>query len=228
LKYTCIIVDDEPFSISILEKYAKKVSFITVLATFTSSNDALLYLKSNKVDIIFLDIMMPDTNGFQLIDNLDFVPQIILTSSSTEFAYTAYQYHVDDYLKKPITYTNFIESLNNLKNVKNQTEKKFDNIFIKSHGNYVRIKKSDILYIESTRDYAQYITSTEKYSVLTTLKSIEEKIDQSFFIKIHRSYIVNIEKITNFRDNIVYIGEIEIPVSKTYKNQLLQRLNALV
>jgi DNA-binding LytR/AlgR family response regulator len=223
LKFTCIIVDDEPLSVSILEKYCAKNAFLALVGTFNNPTDALLFLKHHAVDIIFLDIIMPKTNGFELLDNLHYLPNVILTSSSTEFAYTAYQYHVKDYLKKPFSYSRFIESINNL-SVNNHNQS-FD---IKSRTSYFKLLKKDILYIESTGDYLQYVTVDKTYPVLNTLKNIEEKMDTTMFIKVHRSYLINMHKITNITDNKVIINHVEIPISKTYKNHLLATIAALV
>jgi DNA-binding LytR/AlgR family response regulator len=224
LKFKCIIVEDEPISLGILEKYCSKNSGVELCGSFSSAKDALEFLRTHTIDLVFLDVIMPDINGFEFLDQLEIMPSIILTTSKTEFAYTAFQYHVSDYLKKPFSFQRFNEAVSKLKGVIDTTEKKDNVIFIKSKGKYQKLKSTNILYVESMGDYVKYVTTDNSYIAHSTLKASEEKLDAAIFTKIHRCYIVNINKITNYKDNAVFIDNHELSVSKTYKTDLLTKL----
>ena len=228
MKLNCIIIDDEQLSRSFLKRFCDKSGLLIVSEQFENASDAIYYLSNNKIDVIFLDVEMPGINGFQMLDQLHYLPKVIMTTSKTDYAYTAFEYNVTAFLKKPIIYQRFIDAVNKVlqacKNdiIENDISKK--DLFIKSNGNYIKLNYSEILYIEGMGDYVKYVTSDKKYIAHNTLKAIEEKIDTENFIKIHRSYIVNIKKIGGYADNSVSIHGISIPVSKSNKAGLLQKL----
>src|SRR6476661_332726 len=177
MKMKAVIVDDEPIARSFLERFCEKAGNLAVVGSFGSAETALGYLCDNEVDILFLDVEMPGDSGFQLLNNLIIMPKVILTTSKTDYAYDAFQYHVTDYLKKPFSYLRFQESVN--KAVMGMMEKKDsgkkEDIFIKADGMLTRLSYEDILYIESIGDYVKYCTVDKKYIAHSTLKSVEEK-----------------------------------------------------
>jgi DNA-binding LytR/AlgR family response regulator len=226
MKLRCIIVEDEPLARSFLEKFCNRSGMLTVAGLFPNAEEALAFLKNNEVDIIFLDVEMPGINGFQLLDQLVYMPRIVLTSSKTEYAYTAFEYNVTAYLKKPIQYNRFIDSINKIRESlnNNTAEHNPEDIFIKSDGKFVRLSYEDILFIESVGDYVKYVTTAKKYITHSTLRAIEEKMDKRFFLKVHRSYIVNIRKIKDIQDHTLVIEGSVIPISKTHKAEVMERL----
>ena len=230
MKLNAIIVDDEPISRQFLETYCSKSGKINVFGSFPESASALSFLQNNQVDIIFLDVEMPGDTGFQLLDKLQFMPKVILTTSKTDYAYDAFQYHVTDYLKKPFSYIRFQEALNRADDVPKElaVEPKKDDIFIKSDGKLIRLYYNDILYIESIGDYVKYCTTEKKYIAHSTLKAVEEQLCKGNFMKVHRSYIVNLKKIVNIQDNTLRIGQDQIPVSKVLKSEVMGRINIAV
>lgn len=229
MKPSCIIVEDEPLARDFLRKYCEKSNLLDLKGTFPDAEQALSFLHNNEIEIVFLDVEMPGANGFQLLDQLLYMPKVILTSSKTEYAFTAFQYNVSDYLKKPIPYNRFIEAVNKVIQLLDSTtvETTTEDIFIKSEGKLIRLSYDEILYIESMGDYVKYITENKKYLTHSTLKAVEDKMDKKHFLKVHRSYIVNARKIKDIQDNNLVINGNVIPISKSHKQEVLERLKIL-
>jgi len=242
MKTTCIIVEDIQIAADFLKKFCEKSGLVDVMGHFLNVPDALVFLDEHKPDLIFLDVEMPGANGFELLDSLTYSPKIILTTSKTEYAFDAFQYHVDDYLKKPFTYKRFLESVQKVQ-APLQTAAPLpeaatvpavgtpppdmDFLFIKAEEKLVRLKKDDILFMESMRDYVKFVTPGKTYITYSTLKSMEEKLAGPSFVKVHRSYIININKIDDIRGNTIYVQGNAIPVGKGHKEELAARLNIL-
>lgn len=228
MKLHCIIVDDEPLSRGFLRRFCEKSDKIIVKEQFANASDALAYLKQNNIELLFLDVEMPGINGFQMLDHLSSIPKVIMTTSNPDYAYTAFEYNVIDFLKKPITYKRFLDAVDKVekacKNDSPSSSGTNNNFFIKSNGSHVRLGYDEILYIEGMGDYVKYVTSDKKYIAHDTLKAIEVTISGENFMKVHRSYIVNIKKIKDYADNTINIHGISIPVSKSNKADLLLKL----
>ncbi len=238
MKLKVVIVDDEPLSRSFLERYCEKAGELEVAGSFEDAESALHYLKAHETDILFLDVEMPGITGFQLLDQLLYMPKVILTTSKTDYAFDAFQYGVADYLKKPIAYNRFAEAVTKLKESFTKqaapeiipfkkTDEEIKEIFIKADGKLTRLNFQEILYIESLGDYVKYFTNTKNYVTLSTLKSVEEKMCNGFFMKVHRSYIVNLQKIKDIQDNSLVIEGKVIPISKSFKSDVLSRINVV-
>ncbi len=236
MKLKVIIVDDEPMSRSFLERYCEKLGELEVAGSFEDAGTALTYLHKNEIDILFLDVEMPAVSGFQLLDQMLYLPKVILTTSKTDYAFDAFQYGVADYLKKPITYNRFQEAVTKIKDsiTKNtatapakNTTINLEEIFIKADGKLTRLNFQEILYIESLGDYVKYFTATKNYVTLSTLKAVEEKMVGNKFMKVHRSYIVNLQKIKDIQDNTLVIEGNVIPISKSLKSEVMNRINVV-
>lgn len=225
----CVIVDDEPMARNFLEQYCVKHGNLTVVGSFPDSESALTFLAANEIDVLFLDVEMPDVSGFQLLDRLMYTPKIILTTSKTDYAFDAFQYNVTDYLKKPIPYNRFQESMRKIMDGMNKSIVKpiSEDVFIKTDGKFIRLSYHDILYIESVGDYVRYFTPARQYLTHSTLKAVEEKMSPKHFIKVHRSYIVNMSKIKDIQDNSIVIDSKVIPISKAMKPLVMTRINAI-
>lgn len=232
MKTSCIIVEDIQIAADFLRKFCEKSELIEVKGHFLNAEDALRYLDEHKVDLIFLDIEMPGASGFDLLDQLTYSPRIILTTSKTEYAFDAFQYHVNDYLKKPFTYKRFLEAIQKIQAIPPgqaapSASADMDFLFIKVEDKLVKIRKDDILFLESMRDYVKFVTEGKSYITYSTLKNMEEKLTGQNFLKVHRSYIVNITKIEDIRGNTIYLQGNQIPVGKAHKDELSGRLNIL-
>lgn len=229
MKFSSIIVEDLQTAADFLRKYCEKSGIVDVEAHFLNAEDALDYLSDNLVDLIFLDVEMPGASGFELMDRLVYTPQVILTTSKTEYAYDAFQYNVTDYLKKPFTYQRFLEALQKVEKKKEETEGdgSNDHIFIKADGKLVRLQNDDILYIESMGDYVKFITAEKRYITHNTIKNLETKVDAQRFMKVHRSYIVNMSRVDDIQENTLYIRGNMVPISKSHKARVLQKIRVI-
>lgn len=209
---------------------------LELVGSFEDAEKALDFLNNNEVDIIFLDVEMPNVSGFQLLDQMTYMPKVILTTGKVDYAFDAFEYGVVDYLKKPITFKRFqeaIEKINfqaridSVENNNKNPDVKMEEIFIKSDGKLTRISFQDILYIESIGDYVKYITANKNYIALSTLKAVEKKMVGNGFMKVHRSYIVNLHKIKDIKDNTLVIEGKVIPISRSYQSDVKDRINVV-
>ena len=231
-KLTCIIVEDLPVAANFLNRCCEQSAKVEVLNMFSNVNEAIAFLEQQTVDLIFLDVELPGATGFDLIDQLSFSPKIILTTSKPEYAYDAFQYYVDAFLKKPFSYKQFIEAVERIEKSlespqpANASSTK-DHFFIKVDHKLVKLENDQILYIESMGDYVRFVTQDKKLVTLNTMKNLEERMDRNQFVKVHRSYIVNINKIDDLQGNQIYIQKHEIPIGKAYREEIMKRLNIL-
>lgn len=236
MKRSVIIVDDEPMSRGFIQRYCEKLGYLEVVGSFEDAQSALTYLHTHEIDIIFLDVEMPNLSGFQLLDQMMYMPKVILTTAKIDYAFDAFEYGVLDYLKKPISFKRFQEAIDKIKFSANidsaeitntKQEVKLEEIFIKSDGKLTRLNFQDILYIESVGDYVKYFTANKNYIALSTLKSVEEKMSGNGFMKVHRSYIVNLRKIKDIQDNTLVIDGKVIPISRSFQSDVKNRINVM-
>ncbi len=232
MKMNCVIIEDLKVAADYLSRCCEKSGRIEVMGHFPDVKSALEYLNNNTVDLLFLDVEMPGATGFELLDNIAYKPKVILTTSKEEYAYNAFEYKVEDFLKKPFTYNRFIEALDKVsaENEISGTPGKSNSgnhIFIKSDGKLIRLNNEDILFIESMGDYVKFVTREKKYVTYNSIKNLEEKVNKDYFMKVHRSYIINLLKIDDIRENDLFINGIEIPISKNLRADVLKRLTIL-
>jgi len=232
----CIVIDDDKMSRVLIEEFVGKSDGINLTGSFSNAIDAINAIKVNdSIDLIFLDIEMPQMTGIDFLNSLDNPIQVIIISSKEKYALNAFDYDVTDYLLKPITYSRFYKAidkaLNRYKKEKLSSDSK-DEIFIKKSSSLVRIKFDEILWIEALENYVILNTSSEKLTIHFTMKAIEKKLPSKKFIRIHRSFIVNASKISVIQDNAVGIklkGEVTtIPIGKSYKEQLMKDINLMI
>lgn len=231
----CIVIDDENISRILLEKYIKKTESLNLLASFDSAVDAINAIEQIKnINLIFLDIEMPDMTGIEFLESREVLPQIIIVSAREEYALNAIEYEVTDYLVKPISYARFYKAVLKAKKKLeiNQNNNTHSGIFIKEAGNnFKKIQYNDILWIEALENYIAIFTNNEKYTLYFTMKSIENQLPKDMFCRIHRSYIVNINKIDAIEDYNAIISKneenINIPISKKNFDDLLTKINYL-
>jgi len=228
MSISCIIVEDDKISALHLRRMIEQEPSLTLAGIFMNADDALLFLAQEMVDLIFLDVEMPDVNGFQLLDQLPYRPYVILTTAKTEYAFTAFQYSVTDYLTKPITLPRFKEAIKKIEPfIAKQKDNNANDIFIRADGKLIRLHNNEICFVEALGDYVKFVTENKNYLSLTTLKSIEEKLNDEMFLKVHRSYIINTKKINDIEDNTVLIGKHVIPISKAHRKLVMDRLNII-
>jgi len=224
-----VIIDDEKPAVDILTRFVKKIPFLKLMLSTTDAFEGLQILNSERVDVLFVDIEMPDISGVELIKSLDNSPLIIFTTAFKEYALEGYELDVIDYLLKPIRFERFLKAVNkahNLYNLKHQETKDLqDSILLKVEYKTIRLKFSDIIYIEGCKDYVKVYTSERMLLTRLNLKNIQSKLPNNQFIRIHRSFIVALSKITQFQKNEIYLGEKALPIGEYYKEDVLKILN---
>ena len=235
----CIIIDDEATARMIISQLCSNVPSLNVLEEFPNAMQAIKYLNQNEIDLIFLDIHMPDFTGFDFIDTLKNPPKIILTTSDPNFAIQAFEYDcIVDYLVKPITLDRFKKAIDKAEAKKNTTPKEVsksekvetssgNDLYVNIDRRLIKIDIPSIYLVEAKGDYIQVKTEDKNYTVHSTLKKIEDKLPDNLFLKVHRSYIINIKKIIDIEDNSVLIKKDVIPVSRSNRPELMKRLNLL-
>lgn len=237
---TCIIIDDEMMARAILEQFITSLTKMKVVEVFPNAITAIKYLNDHQVDVIFLDIHMPDFNGFDFIKTIKNPPKIILVTADKDYATAAFEFDaIIDYLVKPITEERFKKAISKLsirsraKETPQIIKKELagtnqnDDFYVSIMNRLIKIDFSQVLLIKAQGDYVEIKTETSTYKVHTTLKKIETKLPEKIFLKIHRSYIINSRKIIDIENNSVLIGREIIPVSRMYRFELLSRLNLL-
>lgn len=227
----CLIVDDDELSRSVLEDLIQDTDGYSLVASCDSGVAAFKVLQEEPIDLLFLDIEMPKMDGMELMKSLNPRPQVIFITSHPEYAAESYEYDVTDFIQKPLSHARFLKAIS-------KAEKRFkveranissegDSIFIKADSRLVRMNLKDIQYIEALGNYMKIYTTDGRYTILSTMKEIAEKLSGNDFVRVHRSYIVRVDQIESIEDQYIKIGEKHISIGKAYKEDLSARLNML-
>lgn len=227
----CILVDDDALALKTIQYCVERTDFATVAATFTNPLDAIQFIQENKdIDLIFLDIEMPEMNGLDLIRTFKDIPQIILVTGNKEYAVEAFDYDITDFLLKPIDYSRFLKAILKAREIKEGikiSQRNTDDLFIKKDSQLIRINSKEILFIEALADYVSIHTTHGKHTILSTMKSIESKLPSNDFARIHRSYIIRLDRIKVIDDAIVFVEDKSLPISRSHRENLFNKLNLL-
>jgi len=240
MKINCLVVEDEPLARNLMTAYIEKVPYLNLLQACSNPLEAIDFLRENTVDLLFLDVQMPEITGITLLKILQKKPLVILTTAYSEYALEGYEHDVMDYLLKPITFERFLKAVEKaharLSNVTSNTviqEKVVSPpdgvqpfIFVKDGTKLVKIKLNDILYVEGLKDYVTIHTRTQKVVTLQRLKTLEEELPENKFIRIHNSFIVAFEAIEAIEKEKVQIGSVFIPISDTYRKTFKEFIDA--
>lgn len=234
MAYTCLIVEDEPLARNLLEQYVLKVPYLQLVKSCSSPMMALEFFRDNTVDILFSDIQMPEITGITLLKILQKKPLVILTTAYSEYALEGYELDVADYLLKPISFERFLKAVEKVtqrlsatqpipvqekivREISTSTETTPAFIFVKDGTKLVKIRLSEILYIEGLKDYVSIVTRDKKIVSLQTMKSLVEQLPDNQFIRIHNSYIIAFDAIDAIQKEDVQIGKMLLPISDTYR-----------
>ncbi len=225
----CLIVDDEDISRKILEKFIAQTDSLRLSGSCSNAIEAVKLLKNEEIDLIFLDIEMPEMSGIELIETVKEIPQIIFVTAKENYAVEAFEHNVTDYLLKPITYARFLKSVDKAIEIYNkQGESGYPGyIFVKVDSKLMKMDLADINFVEAQGDYVQLHTRKGKHLIYSTMKHIEAKLPKKEFARVHRSYIVRIERIADITENNLMIEKQIIPIGEKYKSDLLRKLNIL-
>lgn len=231
----CVIIDDEPLAREGLASYVREVDFLNLTGTCENPLQLIKLLDAQAIDLIFLDIQMPKMNGIDFLKIFPKPPMVIITTAYPSYALEGFQLNVLDYLLKPITFDRFFKSANKARDYhrlvnnsaqpgtpKPETDEGY--FFIKCGNKYEKIYFDEILYVEGMQNYVTIFTTKGKYMTLLNLKSLEQNLDSKLFIRVHKSYIVSTGKIDGIEANEIFIGEHRIPISRNYREQVIQQV----
>ena len=235
MKISCIAIDDEPLAVKKISAYIQKTPFLELVAECRSAFEAMEIINKLTIQLIFIDINMPDLNGLEFVKSLTDQPYIVFTTAYSEYAVEGFQVDAADYLLKPITYSSFLKAANKVKNLidlnansqKESIRATASHLFVKSDYKLIRIELDDIKYIESQHEYIKiHLINSIPVMTQLSMKAIEEQLPTDRFIRVHRSYIVNLKKISVIeRNRIVFDGKVYIPVSEQYKEKFQEYID---
>ncbi|WP_258098566.1 LytR/AlgR family response regulator transcription factor [Marinoscillum pacificum] len=234
-KYTCIAIDDDVVALKIISSLVNKAEQLELKGTYSDAVAGAGAIMSLQPDIVFLDVQMPDLSGLEILKNLTSKPEIILVTSQEKFALEAFEFDVTDYLLKPIeNFARFLKAVNKATaNLSSRSKPSSNassgstNIFIKSDSLLVKLDVSSITYIEAYGDYVKIHTDEKTHLVYSKFKTVEDKLPEDGFVRVHRSYIVSIDRIKNIDQSNLQIGDKIIPISNSYRPKLLDRIKML-
>ncbi|MCB4809460.1 LytTR family DNA-binding domain-containing protein [Tamlana sp. 62-3] len=234
---SCIIIDDEPLALELLEDFISKIEFLDLIASCSNGFEATNILRNNKVDLIFTDIEMPNFSGIDIIKSLDYNPHFIFTTAYSHYAVEGFNLNAIDYLVKPIPFHRFLKAATRAQSIINNEKQEptvvnvekpapeQDFIFVKSEYENLKVNINDIKYIEGLKDYIKIYTNKDKpILTLNSLKNFEEKLSHNF-IRVHKSYIVSLNHIHSVQRNRIIIDEKWIPIGVSYKTEFLKRID---
>lgn len=229
MRVKCLIIDDEPLAIDVIRNYLTQIPQMELVGTFENPIDAIEFMQKQPVDLIFLDIEMPLMTGIDFVKSMHHAPKVIFITAYRNYAIESYELDVVDYLLKPISFTRFFKAVNKFKSLSQQSsptplpEEKAvqnDHLYVNTNKKFVKIHFKDILYIESLKDYVQIHLSSDHIITKDSISAFEQKLPNSF-IRVHRSFIVNVDQISAFTKTDIEIGEKEIPIGMSYKETVL-------
>jgi two-component system LytT family response regulator len=235
MKIKCLIVDDEPPARAVLKRYIEEIETLELAGECANAIQAIIILQQEVIDLIFLDIRMPQLNGTDFLKTLKNPPRVIFTTAHSEYALEGYELDIVDYLLKPVRFDRFLKAVNKafpapdhkpaIDQVVRTEEKKNESfVYFRADRKMVKVLLNDILYIESMKDYIKVIT--DKSSIITkqSISSVETMLPEKTFIRTHRSFIVSVNKIKSFTNETIEIGQAEIPIGKLYRNSVIKHL----
>jgi two-component system LytT family response regulator len=230
----CIVVDDNKMARTAIRQLIEQVEFLNLKQECESPVEAFNYLKTENIDLVFLDVEMPGMSGIELIKNLEKRPIVILITAKKDYAVEAFELNVADYIIKPVNISRFTKAVSRAKELFDAKEQKPDNrtrekdfIFVRSNSILTKIRINDITYVQALGDYVNIFTSDKRFTVHCTLKSMEEKLPQSKFYRLHRSYLAAINHIDNVEENTAYLEKHTLPIGEQFKKELLKKLNLI-
>lgn len=228
MKINCIIVEDEPLALERTKEYVLKIPFLNLRATFDNAFDALAFLKTQKIDLIFLDINLGEMSGIQLLETSAITSQVILTTAYAEYALKGFDLKVADYLLKPFTFERFVQAVDraqsNLPKKPSVTPNSF--IFVKTENRLEKVSLREIIFIEGMRDYRKiYTTGGKRIMTLQTFAEFERQIPPNIICRVHKSYMISLDKIDSIEKSGIKIKGQIIPISETYKERFFSLIN---
>ncbi|MEM7367409.1 MAG: LytTR family DNA-binding domain-containing protein [Bacteroidota bacterium] len=241
MSYRCLIVDDERPALSLLTAYIAKLPQLELVQSCESGTDALHVLQSTPIDILFLDIQMPDLTGLELLQTLPRTPQVVMTTAYRDYAVEGFALNVTDYLVKPFSFDRFVQAVNRAieqhglvqqsgrppESGEAEAQVAGDHFFVRTGHRIKKVRYQEVHYVESMREYVRIHAENKRYMVHQTMSSMEKRLSMYGFIRVHRSFLVNLEYLDSLQGNRIFIGETEIPIGGNYKKALFDRIELL-
>ena len=222
-----IIVDDEAVSREALIHCVEQIKDLNLIAVCKNALEATQAINNHKIDLVFLDIEMPDMDGLDLVRNFE-MPNVVFVTSKPEFAADAFNLNATDFITKPVDLPRLLMAVEKVKNARKSDIENESFVFIKHDSRYVKLNLGDVRYVEALADYVNiYIGEGKRYTILSTMKSLESRLPNEQFVRVHRSFIIRIDKIEEIEDNTITIDRKAIPISRSYKDSLMKRLKML-
>lgn len=234
----CVIIDDEPLAVDLLQDFVKKVDVLELVSTFNNAIDAVSFINQNNIDLVFLDIQMPHFSGIDFLNTIEKKPLVIFTTAYSDYAVEGFNLGAVDYLVKPIPFHRFLKAVVRAQQVlqpvantaiaenNNAPEIEQDFMFVRAEYENVKLNFADILFIEGLKDYVKIYTTDNKFTLtLISLIKLENLLSSKGFARIHRSYIINIKHVKSIQKNKVLISDKRIPISESYKNSFFEKIN---
>lgn len=228
--YSCVVVDDDSVARAVIEHFIADVPEMQLLSSFENATSAISSSELGMADILFLDIEMPQMSGLEMLETMKDAPLVVLVTSKSEYAVDAFGIDVVDYLLKPVTYARFLKAVNRCRSIlesRIDPGDAADHVFVKSDGRLMKVHLASIEWIEAQRDYVLIHTHDQDYFIHSTMKRLTDRLNSSDFIRVHRSFIVRLDKIEDIEDGSILIGKKVVPVGASYKDALMSRLNML-
>lgn len=229
----CLIVDDNPMARLALRQMTEDIPILKEVYECENAKEAYQFLKQNTIDLLLLDVEMPEMSGLELVQNLAAPPTVIIITSKRDYAVDAFDLHVADYIVKPVTFSRLLAAIERIASesvfsgITSTSYVPRESMFARINNMLTRIDLKEILFLQALGDYVTIITSHRKYPVHITLKGILEKLPEGQFAQTHRSYIVAINKIDGIEDNMIMIGKHQVPISESFKSSLMRNLNLI-
>lgn len=223
---TCIAIDDEPEALEVLKIHFEKISFVNLEACFTHPLEAIEYLQNHKINFLLLDIRMPDISGIELAKSLQNPPLIIFTTAYPQFAVESYNVDAVDYLVKPIVLDRLLKALLKVRRLAQPNEEaRSEFLFLKSGIGQVKINYDEITFLESDGNYVRFVTKNGKHLSRMSLSEMEQGLSSTQFLRIHKSYIINLDQLKTIENNRLFVGDIWLPIGRKYKEVVMSYLN---
>ncbi len=238
-KIKCLVVDDDPMMLKVIGQFVSQTDFLELSGSCQSPMEAVSLLMDQEIQLLFLDVEMPVMSGIELIGSLHRKPQIVLITSKQDYAVEAFDLDVADYILKPPDYSRFLKAVNRVVErivaspgipASGQQSRMFvsqEKLFIKVDARLMSIPVADICFVEAKADYVTIHTPEKRFTVYSTMKGIESKLPQNKFLRVHRSFIINLNKLDSVEDNTLVVGQVLVPIGVTYREKLMNSLNLL-
>jgi DNA-binding LytR/AlgR family response regulator len=227
INYSCVIIEDEPLAMEKVERFVEKTPFLKLIGTFDNALEGLTFLKSNQVNLLFLDINMDELTGIDLLKSSQLNCEVIITTAYSEYALTGYELNVTDYLLKPFSYERFLQAVNKIHDKKSVHSDEINSkyIFVKTENRLVKVNIDDILFIEGMRDYRRIHTTSKRIMTLQNFSELEKLLPANLVCRVHKSYMVSIGKIEQIERSRIKISNQVIPISETYRKHFFSQVS---